>query len=106
MRKNSKKKVLMKKKDGERNLHFPSCPPNVQATLRGTRRTEWKKWMNFKAGVILKDEEVRQLTEAGCEIYPMKWRTDSPAGDVDSHNIVCSWCAQAHVSTHACDFTN
>ena len=33
-------------------------------------------------------------------------RTDSPAGDVDSHGIVCSRCAQAHVSIHACDFTN
>ena len=33
-------------------------------------------------------------------------RTDSPAGDVDSHNIVCSWCAQAHVSIHAFDFTH
>ena len=33
-------------------------------------------------------------------------RTDSPAGDVDSHNIICRWCAQAHVSTHSCDFTN
>ena len=33
-------------------------------------------------------------------------RTDSSAGDVDSHNIVCSWCAQAHVSIHSCDFTN
>ena len=33
-------------------------------------------------------------------------RTDSPAGDVDSHNIVCSWCAQAHVSIHARDVTN
>ena len=100
--------------------------------------------MKFNAGIILTDEEVRQLTEAGCEIYPMKWfdtdknayqrrdndyvsvpakynsrrvccrnfetteglRTDSPAGDVDSHNIVCSWCAQAHVSIHSCDFTN
>ena len=30
----------------------------------------------------------------------------SPAGDVDSHNFVCSWCAQAHVSIHSCDFTN
>ena len=76
--------------------------------------------------LFLTDEEVRQLTEAGCEIYPMKWvdtdkkaclrrdndnvsvpamyksplvgcgnfetterlRTDSPAVDVDSHNIV------------------
>ena len=89
--------------------------------------------MKFSAGVVLTDEEVRQLTEAGSEIYPMKWvdtdktriyeettimylflesetteglRTDSPAGDVDSNNIVCSWCAQAHVPIHACDFTN
>ena len=98
----------------------------------------------FNASVILTDEEVRQLEEAGCKIYPIQWtvvdknahlqrdddcvsvpakyksrsvgcanfetteglRTDSPAGDVDSHNIVCSWCAQAHVSIHACDFTN
>ena len=34
-------------------------------------------------------------------------RTDSPAGDVDSHNIVCSRCAQAHVSfTHAISRTD
>ena len=57
----------------ERNLHFPSGPPDVQAALRETRRTEWKKWLNFNAGVILIDEEVRQLTDAGCEIYAMKW---------------------------------
>ena len=24
----------------------------------------------------------------------------------DSHSIVSSWCAQAHASFHACDFTN
>ena len=110
-----------------------------------TRRAEWNKWLKFNADISLTDEEVRQLTEAGCEINPMKWvdtdkkristkryslslcsrkvqestgwlwklrgnrrglRTDSPAGDVDSHNIVCSWCAQAHFSTHSCDFTN
>ena len=100
--------------------------------------------MKFNAGVILTDEEVRRLTEVGCEIYPMHWvdtdknehlrrdkeydsvpgkyksrlvgcgnletteglLADSPAGDVDSHNIVCSRCAQAHVSIHSCDFTN
>ena len=135
---------MLKKKDGERNLHFPSCTPDVQAALRETRRTEWNKWMKLNAGVILTDEEVRRLTEAGCEIYPMKWvdtdkneylrrdsdyvsvpakyksrwvgcgnfqtteglRTDSPAGGVDSHNIVCCWCAQAPVTIHSCDFTN
>ena len=116
------------KEDGERSLQFPSCAPDVQAALREPRRTEWEKCVIFNAGVILTDEEVRRLTEAGCEIYPMKWldtdknaylrkdndyvsvpakyksrfvgcgnfetteglRTDSPAGDVDSHNIVCS----------------
>ena len=45
---------------------------------------------------------------AGCGNFDTTegLRTDSPAGDVDSHNIVCSWCAQAHVSIHSCDFTN
>ena len=71
MRKSNRKKVL-KKKDGERNLHFPSCTPDVQAALRETRRTEWNKWVKFKASIIWADEEVRQLTGAGCEIYPMK----------------------------------
>ena len=114
---------------------FTSHPARLmcKAALRETRRTEWNKWMKFNAGIILTDEEVRQLTEADCEIYPVKWvetnknaflprendyvsvpatyksqlagckifvttegrRTDSPAGDVDSHNIVCSWSAQA-----------
>ena len=72
MRKSNKKKVL-KKKDGERNLHFPSCALDVQATLRETRRIEWNKWIKFNAGITLKDEEVRQFTAAGCEIYPMRW---------------------------------
>ena len=58
------------KKDGERNLHIPSCTLDVQAALRETRRIERNQWMKFNAGIILTDEEVRQLTEAGCEIYP------------------------------------
>ena len=70
----SNRMILLKKKDGERNLHFPSCPPKVQAGLRETRHAEWKKWMSFDAGVVfLTDEEARQLTEACCEIYPMQW---------------------------------
>ena len=64
MRKSNKKRVL-KKKDGERNLHFPSCTPDVPAALRETRRTEWNKWVKFNAGAILTDEEARQLVEAG-----------------------------------------
>ena len=69
----SNKKKLLKKNDGDRNLHFPSCPPDVQAALRERRRAEWKKLMNLNAGVILTDEEVRRLTEAVCKIYPWQW---------------------------------
>ena len=80
----------MKKKDGETNLHFASCPPEVQATLTETRRAEWKKWTSFNAGVILTDEEVRQLTEAGCEIYPMQWiEVDKNAHLQRDNDYVC-----------------
>ena len=68
----SNKKEVLKNKDGERNLHFPPCTLDVQADLRETRRTEWNKWMKFNAG-YLTHEEVRRRTEAGCEVYPVKW---------------------------------
>ena len=40
--------------------------------------------------------------QVGCGTFETKegLRTDSPAGDMDSHDIVCSWCAQAHVLAH------
>ena len=47
MRESNKKKML-KKKDGERNLHFASSPPEVQAALTETRRVEWKKMDEFQ----------------------------------------------------------
>ena len=95
LRKSNKMKVL-NKKDGERNLHFPSCALDVQAALRETRRIEWNKWMKFNAGIILTDEEVRQLSEGGCEIYPMKWvDTDKNAYlRRDSDFCLCSWKVQ------------
>ena len=65
---------MLKKKDGERNLHFASCPHEVQAAPRERRDvSNGKKWTSFNAGVSLTDEEVRQLTDAACEIYPMQW---------------------------------
>ena len=33
-------------------------------------------------------------------------RTDSPAGDVDAHNPVCSWCACEEVLIRSADITN
>ena len=73
MRKNNKKKVL-KKKDGEKKTSLSILHARcASCSQRETRRTEWNLWMKFNAGVILTDEEVRRLTEASCEIYPMKW---------------------------------
>ena len=67
----SNKKKLLKKRDGEGSLHIASCPPEVQAALRERRDVpNGKKWVSFNAGVILTEEEVRQLTEAGCSIHP------------------------------------
>ena len=59
------KKKIFKLKDGEKYLNYWSCSlVDVQAALRGTKQ-------------ILSDEEVRQLTESGCDIYiyiyPMQW---------------------------------
>ena len=33
-------------------------------------------------------------------------RTDSPAGDVDCHNLVCSWCACEKLKIRSADITN
>ena len=71
LRQSNNKKLL--KKDGERNFHFPSCPPDVQVVVRETRHADCKKWMSFNAGVILTNEQVHQLRDAGCAIYPMHW---------------------------------
>ena len=38
--------------------------------------------------------------------FPKQRRSADPVTEVDSHNTVCGWCAQAHVPTHSCDFTN
>ena len=105
------KKKLLKKKDCKRKLQFVSCPTNVQAVLRETRRAEWKKWMSFNAGIISTDEYVRHFTEAGCEIFPMQ-RIE--VGTSHRHSswrwgfaqLCPQWvCTQAHVCIHACDFT-
>ena len=33
-------------------------------------------------------------------------RTDSPAGDSDSHNLVCSWCASDKVKIKSADISS
>ena len=61
-----------KKKDGDKNLHYASCSPDIQKGLRHTRTKEWQKWKQFNAGVILSDKEVRELQDQGVKVCPMQ----------------------------------
>ena len=141
---NTKKvtKKHMKAKDGDKNLAFASCSPEVQAGLRKSRVVEWRKWKQFNAGVILAKDELQQFRDEGVQVHPMQWietdknadkrrddkhippelksrlvgcghfedvkgfRTDSPAGDVDSHNLVFSWAASNRVAIKPADISN
>jgi len=132
----------VKKKDGDKNLDFASCSPDIQKGLRHARAKEWQKWKQFNAGVILSNAELQELIDAGVKVCPMQWievdknahkrrdnknippelksrlvgcgnfenteglRTDSPTADVDSHNLVFSWCASNRVTIKSADITS
>ena len=69
-----------KKKDGDKNLAYHQCPPEIQRGLDKSRCVEWQKWRKFNAGVILTNEEVKGLLAEGVRIYPMQWiETDKNA---------------------------
>ena len=68
-----KTKKTPRPKDGDKNLAFNQCSPEIQAGLRKTRAAEWRKWKSFNAGVILTKEEVSTLLDEGHKVYPMQW---------------------------------
>ena len=78
-----------KKKDGDKNLSFAACSPEIQAGLRQARSKEWEKWKQFNAGVILAKDEVEQLQAEGVKINPMQWiETDKNAHKRRDNNDV------------------
>ena len=79
-RPSNKAKKVARKKDGERNLKFEDCPPEIQRGLKKARCAEWQKWMKFNAAVILSDEEENALRSDGVKVLPMQWiETDKNA---------------------------
>ena len=77
-RNRSKKPV--KAKDGDKNLRYSQCDPEIQKGLRKARAEEWKKWQKFNAGVILSKREVDKLIQEGVSTQPMQWvETDKNA---------------------------
>ena len=68
------------KKDGDTNLRYASCTPDIQAGLRKSRAVEWQKWKKFNAGVALTKQELEDLLAEGVKVQPMQWiETDKNA---------------------------
>jgi len=69
-----------KKKDGDKNLRYASCSPEIQKGLQKSRAAEWQKWTGFNAAYLLPPEELDQLLADGVKVQPMQWiETDKNA---------------------------
>ena len=68
-----RKAKVQKKKDGDKNLRYSTSSPEIQAGLRKSRVTEWKKWLQFNAGVLLSMGELAELQAEGVTVQPMQW---------------------------------
>ena len=62
-----------KKKEGDKNLSFASCSPEIRNGLRKSRATEWQKWKQCNAGVIISKGKLQELLDAGVKVNPMQW---------------------------------
>ena len=52
-REKNRSKKQVKANDGDKNLRYSQCDPEIQKGLRKARAEEWKKWQKFNAGVVL-----------------------------------------------------
>ena len=76
-------------KDGDKNLKYSNCSPEIQRGLNQTRAAEWRKLMKFRAGVVLTPEQVEELIADGANVCPMQWvETDKNAYRRREHKIV------------------
>ena len=41
--------------------------------LDNSRQKEWKKWMDFDAGVIVQGDVVKELLDDGVQMLPTQW---------------------------------
>ena len=67
-REKNRSKKPVKVKDGDKNLRYSQCEPEIQKGLRKARAEEWKKWQKFNAGVVLDKPEVDRLIQEGVTI--------------------------------------
>ena len=84
-KKQTKKPV--RPKDGEKNLRYADCTPEIQKGLRQCRAEEWQKWMKFNAGVVVSQQEVDLLMSEGVKILPMQWVETDKNAHKRRHNV-------------------
>jgi len=56
-----------------KNLNYDAADKSTREGLDGSRRKEWKKWMDFDAGVIIEKDTLRELMDEGHSLLPTQW---------------------------------
>jgi hypothetical protein len=73
-------KKPQRQKDGDKNLCYSDCTPEIQKGLEKARAAEWQKWRKFNASVVIGREDLDSLRADGAKVYPMQWiETDKNA---------------------------
>jgi len=54
-------------------INFQKADSSIQRGLLASRETEWKKWMDFHAGVPVQGKELEALIDEGYQEVPMQW---------------------------------
>ena len=55
------------------NLKYEQVDAKTRAKLDKSREAEWKKWMDFDAGVIVQGETLQELLDDGVPLIPTQW---------------------------------
>ena len=56
-----------------KNLRYDQCDKKTQSGLRTSRATEWKKWLDFDAGIKLQGDILDELLSEGHSMIPTQW---------------------------------
>ena len=56
-----------------KNLKYENCDAVTRKGLDNSRVKEWKKWMDFSAGVVLEKETLDELVAEGHSQLPTQW---------------------------------
>ena len=62
-----------KKKMTGANIDYRKVSPRTRKELDKSRRAEWKKWQDFGAPVVIQQEILAELLDAGHSLMPSQW---------------------------------